>query len=363
MTRVPDQPALERRLGTVDAVTIGLGSMVGAGIFVVLGPAAAAAGTGLLAGLAVAAVVAYCNATSSARLAALYPQSGGTYVYGTGTARPVLGLHRRLELRGRQDRVVRGDGADRRVLRVAAVRTRRRGRGRGGADGGQRTSACRSRRCSPASSSPWCWPCSPRSWSSSSAVGDVDRSRLAFGDDVSRRWVLQAAGLLFFAFAGYARIATLGEEVRDPARTIPRAIPIALGLALLVYAAVAVAVLAELGSDGTGFGDGTAGRRRVRGRASRARAGGPGRRRGGRARLAARADPRGLPHDAGDGARPVPAARAGRGASPVRQSAPRRDRGRRRRGRRSPRWSTCAARSASRRSRCWCTTPSRMRRR
>ena len=62
--------------------------------------------------------------------------------------------------------------------------------------------------------------------------------------------VLQAAGLLFFAFAGYARIATLGEEVRDPARTIPRAIPIALGITLAVYAIVAVAVLAELGSAG-----------------------------------------------------------------------------------------------------------------
>ena len=78
----PDGPALQRRLGTFDAVTIGLGSMIGAGIFVALGPAAAAAGSGLLIGLAVAAVVAYCNATSSARLAALYPQSGGTYVYG-----------------------------------------------------------------------------------------------------------------------------------------------------------------------------------------------------------------------------------------------------------------------------------------
>jgi basic amino acid/polyamine antiporter, APA family len=53
--------------------------------------------------------------------------------------------------------------------------------------------------------------------------------------------------LLFFAFAGYARIATLGEEVRDPARTIPRAIPLALGVTLVVYAAVAVAALAVLG--------------------------------------------------------------------------------------------------------------------
>src|SRR5258705_5059276 len=78
--------------------------------------------------------------------------------------------------------------------------------------------------------------------------GDVDGSRLALGDDVSIRGVLQAAGLLFFAFAGYARIATLGEEVRDPARTIPRAIPIALGITLVVYAGVALAVLSEFGS-------------------------------------------------------------------------------------------------------------------
>src|SRR4051812_26913535 len=73
---------LRRTLGVGDAVVIGLGSMIGAGIFAALGPAARAAGSGLLLGLAVAAVVAYCNATSSARLAALYPASGGTYVYG-----------------------------------------------------------------------------------------------------------------------------------------------------------------------------------------------------------------------------------------------------------------------------------------
>src|SRR3954471_6941902 len=56
--------------------------MIGAGIFAALTPAARAAGAGLLIGLAIAGVLAYCNATSSARLAARYPQSGGTYVYG-----------------------------------------------------------------------------------------------------------------------------------------------------------------------------------------------------------------------------------------------------------------------------------------
>src|SRR5690606_6401247 len=73
---------LQRRLGLFDAVVIGLGSMIGAGVFAALAPAARAAGSGLLAGLGLAAVVAYCNATSSARLAARHPASGGTYVYG-----------------------------------------------------------------------------------------------------------------------------------------------------------------------------------------------------------------------------------------------------------------------------------------
>src|SRR3954447_16680389 len=82
---------LERRLGLADAVIIGLGSMLGAGIFVVLAPAAAAAGSALLLGLAVAAGVAYCNAASSARLAAIYPQSGGTYVYGRERLGPFWG--------------------------------------------------------------------------------------------------------------------------------------------------------------------------------------------------------------------------------------------------------------------------------
>jgi amino acid transporter len=79
---MPRVSPLQRRLGVHDAVVIGLGSMIGAGIFVALTPAAVAAGSWLLVGLGIAGTVAYCNATSSARLAARYPQSGGTYVYG-----------------------------------------------------------------------------------------------------------------------------------------------------------------------------------------------------------------------------------------------------------------------------------------
>ena len=75
-------PALARRLGLGDAIIIGLGSMIGAGVFAAFGPAARAAGTGLLIALALAAVIAFCNATASAQLAAQYPTSGGTYIYG-----------------------------------------------------------------------------------------------------------------------------------------------------------------------------------------------------------------------------------------------------------------------------------------
>ena len=79
--------------------------------------------------------------------------------------------------------------------------------------------------------------------------GETSSGRLIISPTVSFAGVLQAAGLLFFAFAGYARIATLGEEVRDPARTIPRAIPLALGVTLGTYATVAVAALAALGPE------------------------------------------------------------------------------------------------------------------
>lgn len=69
-------------MGIGDAVVIGLGSMIGAGVFGVFGPAARAAGSGLLVGLVIAAVIAYCYAIASAQLAAVYPTSGGTYIYG-----------------------------------------------------------------------------------------------------------------------------------------------------------------------------------------------------------------------------------------------------------------------------------------
>src|SRR5690606_33521064 len=86
-----DVDQLARRLGLPDAIVIGLGSMLGAGVFVAYSPAAAAAGSWLLLALAIAALIAYANAIASARLAALYPQSGGTYIYGPARLGPFWG--------------------------------------------------------------------------------------------------------------------------------------------------------------------------------------------------------------------------------------------------------------------------------
>ncbi|MFK4067533.1 APC family permease [Streptomyces sp. NPDC029674] len=243
------QPELRRTLGVFDAVVIGLGAMMGAGIFAALGPAAGAAGSGLLLGLGIAAVVAYCNATSSARLAARYPASGGTYVYGRERLGPFWGY-----LAGWAFVVGKTASCAAMALTVGAYVWP--GQAHAVAVGavvlltavnyvGVQKSAWLTRGIVAVVAAVLAAVVAACAGS-----GAADAGRLDVGLSDGLGGVLQAAGLLFFAFAGYARIATLGEEVRDPTRTIPRAIPLALGTTLCVYAAVAVAALAVLGSDG-----------------------------------------------------------------------------------------------------------------
>lgn len=237
---------LQRRLGVFDAVVIGLGSMIGAGIFAALAPAARAAGSGLLLGLAVAAVVAYCNATSSARLAARYPASGGTYVYGRERLSDFWGY-----LAGWAFVVGKTASCAAMALTVGSYVWP----GQAHAMAVGAVVALTAVNYRGVQKSAWLTrvivavvltvlaAVVVAAFTSSGA----DAGRLDVGSDATAGGVLQAAGLLFFAFAGYARIATLGEEVRDPAHTIPRAIPLALGITLAVYAVVAVAVLMVLG--------------------------------------------------------------------------------------------------------------------
>jgi amino acid transporter len=236
---------LRRSLGVFDAVVIGLGSMIGAGIFAALGPAAKAAGSGLLLGLALAAVVAYCNATSSARLAALYPASGGTYVYGRKRLGDFWGY-----LAGWGFVVGKTASCAAMALTVGSYAWPSQTH----AVAVAAVVALTAVNYAGVQKSAWLTRIIVASVLAvlaavvvavfTSGSAGTEHMRLA---GVTVGGVIQAAGLLFFAFAGYARIATLGEEVRDPARTIPRAIPLALAIALAVYALVAVAALTALG--------------------------------------------------------------------------------------------------------------------
>ncbi|MFJ9119751.1 APC family permease [Streptomyces sp. NPDC102394] len=251
MTRSGSASELRRTLGVGDAVVIGLGSMIGAGIFAALGPAARAAGSGLLLGLAVAAVVAYCNATSSARLAALYPASGGTYVYGRERLGAFWGY-----LAGWSFVVGKTASCAAMALTVGAYVWP----GQAHAVAVAAVVALTAVNYGGIQKSAWLTRVIVAvvlAVLASVVVvclgsGASEAGRLDVGASEGAGGVLQAAGLLFFAFAGYARIATLGEEVRDPSRTIPRAILLALGIALAVYVCVAVAVLSVLGANGLG---------------------------------------------------------------------------------------------------------------
>jgi APA family basic amino acid/polyamine antiporter len=241
----PSSAPLRRRLGTVDAVVIGLGSMIGAGVFSALAPATAAAGRGVLIGLALAAVVAVCNALASAQLAAQYPTSGGSYVYGRERLGEWPGF-----FAGWSFVIGKTASGAAMALTVAAYTV----------------------------PIPFQKPVAVLAVLALAAVNSVGITRTAAlarvivglvltvlvlvvvagatggvaapataGSPVGPYGVAQSAGLLFFAFAGYARVATLGEEVRDPTRTIPRAIVIALAITLAVYLAIAVTALTVVG--------------------------------------------------------------------------------------------------------------------
>lgn len=221
--------------------------MLGAGVFVVFAPAAAAAGgVGLLVALAVAGFIAYCNATSSARLAARYPESGGTYVYGRERLHPfagflagwgfVVGKTASCAAMALTVGAYLWPGRARlvAVLAVVAVTVvNLRGIGKTAAATRVLVAVV----------------LTVLAVVAVTGAPQVAADRLTAPADLGIRGVLTAAGLLFFAFAGYARIATLGEEVRDPERTIPRAVPLALGAVLAIYLTLAVVALGVLGAD------------------------------------------------------------------------------------------------------------------
>ncbi|MET3950312.1 APC family permease [Arthrobacter sp. UYEF36] len=235
---------LQRRLGVLDSTAIGLGSMLGAGVFVVFAPAAALAGPLLAVAVALAGLIAYCNAVASAQLAAQYPSSGGTYVYGrnrlgewpgfiagwgfvTGKTASCAAMALTF------GHYVAPEYATPLAVAAVVVLT-------GVNLLGITRTALLTRILLGVVLATLAFVAAAAILGPHPA-SDGDGSVAGVAGAAAGGWgVLPAAGLMFFAFAGYARIATLGEEVKDPTRTIPRAILAALAAAFVIYLGLAL---------------------------------------------------------------------------------------------------------------------------
>ncbi len=247
----PEQ--LQRTVGVPGAVLLGLGSILGTGIFVSVGIAMQATGPSIVAAVGMAALVAVCNGLNSAQLAAAHPVSGGSYEYGYRLLNPALGfsagwlfllaktasaataalgfsgyLLGELGVRGRFPLLAVACGL---ALAMTAVVL-----------GGLRRS---------------------NALNALLVLASVGVLALFVGFGLPRLGVLpglfmtggvpgvlEATALMFVAFTGYGRIATMGEEIHDPARNIPRAMVITLVLSAAVYLLVALALVPAGGAFG-----------------------------------------------------------------------------------------------------------------
>jgi APA family basic amino acid/polyamine antiporter len=242
------EPALERSVGLVQAVGFGLGAMVGTGVFVYTGVASGLAGPAMLVSLGLAGVAATCNGLSSAQLAMNFPRSGGTYEYAGRMLSPWLGF-----LAG--------------WLFLAAKSTSAAATALGfGTYVGQATGL----------------PPMAVSLTLAGLTIALDLYRLqgagrlnlvlvsitllsliafvAAGSGEVRRenfspfaphgvsGILSAASLLFVAYAGYGRVATLGEEIENPRRNIPIAVILSLAAATAIYVAVSAVAIGRSGT-------------------------------------------------------------------------------------------------------------------
>ncbi|HEV7589586.1 MAG TPA: APC family permease [Longimicrobium sp.] len=249
-------PGLRRSLGLGDAVGIGFGAIVGAGIFVVTGIAAGVAGPALLLALPLAGAAAAANALSSAELAAAYPQAGGTYEYGRRVLHPWAGFAAGwmflasktaaagavgLGIAAYLERVA--PGLPGRAVALAAIVLF------------TAVNALGVRKSSAVNLAIVAISIAVLVAFAAAGALRFDAANLRPFAPAGAGGVLRAAALLFFAYTGYARIATLGEEVREPRRTVPRAILITVSSVSVLYFAVALAAVGAGGTAAMARGD------------------------------------------------------------------------------------------------------------
>jgi APA family basic amino acid/polyamine antiporter len=254
--REPDPPSptggtLTRSVGLGGAVMLGLGSIVGTGVFVSIGIGAGVAGPSVVLAIVLAGMLAACNALSSAQLAAAHPVSGGTYEYGYRYLTPTLGF-----AAGWTFLLAKGASAATAALGCAGYALHAAGMDAGGRTalalgvvalvtglvlaGLRRSSAANAAIVSVTLASLVFFVIAG---SRSAAASGADNLTPFFAGGAPG--LLGATALMFVAFTGYGRIATLGEEVRDPARTIPRAIVLTLLISMVLYIGVGLVGMAS----------------------------------------------------------------------------------------------------------------------
>lgn len=241
---------LLRTLTLKDAVGVGLGAIIGAGIFVVTGIAAGVSGPAFLIGLFVAGIIAAFNGLSSAQLAAIYPDSGGTYEYGYKLINPVFGfsagwmfLISKLAAGGVvaigfgsyfYQLVPIGSPLTLSVIAVVFLTI---------------INYFGIKKAGILNLVIVTVTLFSLLYFVFSGIPKVNPDNFKPFAPFGISGIAEAAALLFFAFTGYARIATLAEEVAEPKKTIPKAIIITIITSILLYAAVSVVAIGVIGAE------------------------------------------------------------------------------------------------------------------
>lgn len=245
MGKSHEQHVLVRELGIFGAIMMGLGAMLGTGVFVSIAIAIGISGPFTLLAIAIAALVALCNALSSAQLAARHPVSGGTYEYGYRWLSPTLGFSA-----GWMFVCAKSASAATAALGVSGYLVQ-----------------SLQLSCSPV------WIAAPLTalitWLVFSGMKRSNKfntlvvsftlialilfigfafshteasayslANLIPQDSSTLAPFLQSCALMFVAYTGYGRIATMGEEVDNPTRIIPLAILGALTVSAILYLAI-----------------------------------------------------------------------------------------------------------------------------
>jgi len=249
---------LQQRVGLFGAIMMGLGSILGTGVFVSIGVAAGIAGPAVILAVALAALVAICNGLSSAQLAASHPVSGGTYEYGYKYLNSWLGF-----TAGWMFLLAKSASAATAALGFS----------------GYLLSALdlsydylipvalaavllftfivlsgihRSNVVNIVIVSLTLLALTFFIVAGAPMVSRVNLTPFfdsAAETDASLAALFHASALMFVAYTGYGRIATLGEEVHEPRRTIPKAIIFTLIVTMLLYMVVATVGIGVVGSD------------------------------------------------------------------------------------------------------------------